>query len=59
LSHDQEIFVRDLLGRSGFANVRVIAESAAYHREAQRLLFVAEPSRGSKREQAPLSAAVA
>lgn len=59
LSHDQEIFVRDLLGRSGFANVRVIAESAAYHREAQRLLFVAEPARGSKREQTPLSAAVA
>ena len=48
-----------MLERNGFANVRVIAESAAYHREAQRLLFMAEPARISKRERAPLSAAVA
>jgi hypothetical protein len=59
LSHEQEFFVRDLLERNGFANVRVIAESAAYHREAQRLLFVAEPARSSKRQRVPLSAAVA
>jgi cyclopropane fatty-acyl-phospholipid synthase-like methyltransferase len=42
-SQAQETFVRELLERAGFRNVRVIAESAAYHREVQRLLFVAEP----------------
>lgn len=34
----QESFVRELLQRCGFRNVRVIAESPAYHREVQRLL---------------------
>jgi hypothetical protein len=46
----QEAFVRELLERSGFKNVRVIAESAAYHREVQRLLFVAEPSKADNQE---------
>jgi hypothetical protein len=40
----QEAFVRELLQRCGFHNVQVIAESAAYHREVQRLLFTAEPA---------------
>jgi hypothetical protein len=39
----QESFVRELLERSGFHKVPVIGESAASHREVQRLLFVAEP----------------
>jgi hypothetical protein len=42
-SQGQEAFVRELLERAGFRDVLVIAESAAYHREVQRLLFVAEP----------------
>jgi uncharacterized protein DUF1698 len=44
-SQGQEVFVRTLLERCGFHNVRVIGESAAFHREAQRLLFTAEPVR--------------
>ena len=40
----QEAFVRSLLERAGFRNVRVIGEAAAFHRETQRLLFVAEPA---------------
>lgn len=39
----QEGFVRALLRRAGFHKVRVIAETPSYHREANRLLFVAEP----------------
>jgi hypothetical protein len=46
----QEAFVRELLERSGFRHVRVIAESAAYHREVQRLLFVAEPAKPASHE---------
>jgi SAM-dependent methyltransferase len=43
-SRGQEAFVRDLLERCGFHNVRVIAESPAFHREVPRLLFAAEPA---------------
>jgi SAM-dependent methyltransferase len=43
LSQGQEGFVRELLKRSGFHNVKVIAESPAFHREVKRLLFTAEP----------------
>jgi SAM-dependent methyltransferase len=43
LSQGHEVFVRDFLERCGLRNVRVIAESPSYHREVQRLLFVAEP----------------
>ena len=43
-------FVRELLQRCGFRNVRVIAESAAYHREVQRLLFIAEPAQASRQD---------
>lgn len=43
LADGQESFLRSLLERCGFHNVRVIAESPAYHREVQRLLFSAEP----------------
>ena len=39
----QEAFVIDLLERSGFHHVRVIAESQAFHREVSRVLFTAEP----------------
>jgi SAM-dependent methyltransferase len=46
VSQGQEAFVKDLLERCGFQNVRVIGESPAYHREVQRLLFAAEPTRG-------------
>ena len=46
----QENFVRELLQRCGFSNVRVIAESAAYHREVQRLLFIAEPARRASQD---------
>jgi uncharacterized protein DUF1698 len=49
-SQGQEAFVRELLERSGFHHVRVIAESAAYHREVQRLLFVAEPAKPASQE---------
>jgi hypothetical protein len=42
--------VRELLERAGFRNVRVIAESAAYHREVQRLLFVGEPAKAANQE---------
>ena len=42
-SRGQLIFVRDFLERCGFHNVRVIAETPAYHREVERLLFAAEP----------------
>jgi SAM-dependent methyltransferase len=45
LHQGQEAFVRDLLTRCGFHNVQVIAESAAFHRETQRLLFTAEPAK--------------
>ena len=48
LSRGQEAFARDLLERSGFHNVKVIAESPAFHREVKRLLFTAAcESRGS------------
>jgi SAM-dependent methyltransferase len=43
LSQGHEVFVRDFLERCGLRDVRVIAESPSYHREVQRLLFVAEP----------------
>jgi SAM-dependent methyltransferase len=43
-SRGQEAFVRDFLERCGLRNVRVIAKSAAYHREVERLLFAAEPA---------------
>jgi hypothetical protein len=43
LQQGQEVFVRSLLERCGLCNVRPIAESAAFHRQAQRLLFAAEP----------------
>jgi len=46
----QEAFVSELLQRSGFRNVRVIAESAAYHREVQRLLFIAEPAQAARQD---------
>jgi SAM-dependent methyltransferase len=49
-SQGQEAFVRELLERAGFRNVRVIAESAAYHREVQRLLFVGEPAKAANQE---------
>jgi hypothetical protein len=49
-SQGQEAFVRELLERAGFRNVRVIAESAAYHREVQRLLFAAEPATAANHE---------
>jgi len=39
----QEVFVRALLEGSGLKNVRVIAETGAYHQGATRLLFAAEP----------------
>jgi len=42
--------VRELLERAGFCNVRVITESAAYHREVQRLLFTAEPAKAANQE---------
>jgi len=42
LNQGHEVFVRDFLERCGLRNVRVIAESPSYHREVQRLLFVAE-----------------
>jgi hypothetical protein len=45
LNQGQEAFVRGLLERCGLNNVRVIAESPAYHSDAQRLLFAAEPVR--------------
>jgi uncharacterized protein DUF1698 len=48
LSQGHEVFVRDFLERCGLRNVRVIAESPAYHREVQRLLFVAEPKEEPK-----------
>ena len=44
LGEHQEAFVRGLLERAGFRNVRVVAESLAYHREVRRLLFAAEPA---------------
>jgi hypothetical protein len=46
----QEAFVRSLLERSGFRNVRVIGETAAFHREAPRLLFAAEPASAQAKE---------
>jgi hypothetical protein len=49
-SQGQEAFVRDLLERCGFHNVQVIGESAAFHREVQRLLFTAEPVRPARQE---------
>lgn len=49
-SEGQEAFVRELLERAGFRNVRVITESAAYHREVQRLLFTAEPAKAANQE---------
>jgi len=49
-SQGQEDFVRELLERAGFCNVRVITESAAYHREVQRLLFTAEPAKAANQE---------
>jgi len=39
----QESFVRALLRGAGLKNVRVIAETGAYHEGATRLLFAAEP----------------
>jgi hypothetical protein len=48
LNQGQEVFVRDFLERCGLINVRVIADSPAYHREVQRLLFVAEPASTAK-----------
>ncbi len=45
LNQGQETFVTQLLTRCGFHNVQVIAESAAFHRETQRLLFTAEPGK--------------
>jgi hypothetical protein len=54
LSQGHEVFVRDFLERCGLRNVRVIAESPSYHREVQRLLFVAEPREQSNTDaQAP------
>ncbi|HYH71308.1 MAG TPA: DUF1698 domain-containing protein [Methyloceanibacter sp.] len=45
--HDgQEAFVRNLLSRCGFKNIRVIGKTAAFHREVERLLFLAEPASG-------------
>jgi len=41
----QDIFVRALLEGAGLKNVRVIAETRAYHQGATRLLFAAEPAR--------------
>ncbi len=49
-SQGQEAFVRQLLERAGLRNVRAIAESAAYHRQVQRLLFVAEPVEAASQE---------
>jgi SAM-dependent methyltransferase len=39
----QESFVRTLLEGAGLVNVRIIAETGAYHKGATRLLFAAEP----------------
>jgi len=39
----QDIFVRALLEGAGLKNVRVIAETPAYHQGTTRLLFAAEP----------------
>ena len=50
LGQGQEAFVRGLLERCGFHHVQVIAESAAYHREVQRLLFTAEPVPSASQE---------
>lgn len=50
LSQGQETFVKDLLERCGFQNVRMIAESPAYHREVQRFLFAAEPAKRVSKE---------
>ena len=52
LGQQQEEFVRDLLERSGFRNVQVVAESLAYHREVRRLLFAAEPASAVSHEAA-------
>jgi hypothetical protein len=49
-SQGQEAFVRELLERSGFHKERVIGESAAFHREVQRLLFVAEPVKAASQD---------
>jgi hypothetical protein len=46
----QETFVSELLTRCGFHNVRVIAETAAYHRETERLLFIAEPAKPARQD---------
>jgi hypothetical protein len=46
----QEAFVRELLKRSGFHEIRVIGESAAFNREVQRLLFVAEPIKAASQD---------
>jgi hypothetical protein len=43
VAQGQEEFVRALLERCGLRNVCRIAESPAFHRETQRLLFTAEP----------------
>jgi hypothetical protein len=52
LSRGQEAFARDLLERSGFHNVKVIAESPAFHREVKRLLFTAAWSHEAARRPA-------
>ena len=51
-SQGQEDFVRELLERAGFCSVRVITESAAYHREVQRLLFNRGACQGGKSRDA-------
>jgi hypothetical protein len=53
LSRGQEAFVSDFLERCGLCNVRVIAESLAYHREVPRLLFAAEPKDSTRQERVP------
>lgn len=59
LGEQQENFVRRLLETSGFRNVRVIAESLAYHREAKRFLFAAEPAERAEPDIDPLVSASA
>jgi SAM-dependent methyltransferase len=44
-SQGQEAFVRELLERAGFRNLRVIAESTAYHRECNACCSWRSPPR--------------
>ncbi len=59
LPQGQETFVVGFLERCGFRNVRVIAESLAYHREVKRLLFAAEPVTLAEPAIGPLASAPA